>query len=216
MMGIPKGWCAATVVVGCFLAEPAVSQDGQRPTSSHVTHAFEMADLRVYEPEDNATDDHADSLSGGAPRSFSVDELDDSAAAANADATVVRDLKRELIVNRRKGAAIAFNLDFRIDSAQLTPDGVAQLDTLADAIMVDQLAPCRFLIEGHTDATGDDAHNMQLSWARARSVREHLVRTHGVRSDRLQYVGKGESELIEFADPESAINRRIVIVNTGC
>lgn len=50
-------------------------------------------------------------------------------------------------------------------------------------------------VEGHTDWIGSDASNMRLSQARARSVRDYLVRK-GIEPDRLEAVGYGETRPI--------------------
>ncbi len=54
----------------------------------------------------------------------------------------------------------------------------------------------RVRIEGHTDDAGDDTANLALSDARAASVVRWLVE-HGIAADRLQAVGRGESDPIE-------------------
>jgi len=51
-------------------------------------------------------------------------------------------------------------------------------------------------IEGHTDSRGGDAYNQRLSEQRANSVREHLIETDGIDSDRLQSIGFGETKPI--------------------
>ena len=70
----------------------------------------------------------------------------------------------------------------------------------------------RLGIEGHTDATGDDAHNADLSVRRARSVVAYLVE-HGIAANRLEASGKGETAPIgDNATPAGRQqNRRVVI-----
>jgi outer membrane protein OmpA-like peptidoglycan-associated protein len=67
-------------------------------------------------------------------------------------------------------------------------------------------------IEGHTDAVGDDAANLQLSERRAAAVVRDLIE-RGVAADRLRAVGLGESKPVAPNDtPEGRReNRRVVI-----
>lgn len=70
-----------------------------------------------------------------------------------------------------------------------------------------------FIIEGHTDSNGADAANMTLSQKRADSVKEYLVKKHGVDPKRLEARGMGETRPIgDNATQEGrALNRRVVI-----
>ena len=64
-------------------------------------------------------------------------------------------------------------------------------------------------IIGHTDGLGDDDYNLALSQRRAEAVKSYLVSTYNVDPSRLVTVGRGESELLDAANPESPINRRV-------
>jgi outer membrane protein OmpA-like peptidoglycan-associated protein len=70
------------------------------------------------------------------------------------------------------------------------------------------------MIEGHTDAVGDETYNQTLSEQRALAVRQYLAGKQ-VDAARLETVGKGETELLEAADGEAAVNRRVRIINLG-
>ncbi len=65
-------------------------------------------------------------------------------------------------------------------------------------------------ISGHTDAIGSDAANINLSDARANSVREYLTK-NGVRIDKVEAVGYGESEPVASNDTDEGrqYNRRV-------
>ncbi len=76
-----------------------------------------------------------------------------------------------------------------------------------------ELRSQRFVIEGHTDASGSPAQNLRLSRERAEQVRLYLV-TLGVAGERLSAVGKGASEPVNAADPRAAENRRVRVVVT--
>lgn len=62
-------------------------------------------------------------------------------------------------------------------------------------------------IVGHTSAEGDAKFNQKLSEGRAKAAVDFLV-SQGISQDRLQWEGKGSSELKDAANPESNVNRR--------
>jgi len=70
------------------------------------------------------------------------------------------------------------------------------------------------LIEGHTDSTGTDFANMQLSQERASAVREYLVANQAISGARVTAVGYGKTRPIASNDTPSgrAENRRIDVV----
>jgi hypothetical protein len=82
---------------------------------------------------------------------------------------------------------------------------------VADALK-DQ-ADHEITVEGHTDAQGSDASNIELSQGRAQSVREYLV-GHGVPANRIKSEGLGESRPVaDNNTPEGrANNRRVEII----
>lgn len=100
-------------------------------------------------------------------------------------------------------------ITFETNSAELAPPARSALDTVARALKADRLAAQRFAIEGHADPRGSPEWNDALSTARARAVRDYLVRTHGVAPDRLDPLGKGSSELLNRANPLAPENRRV-------
>jgi outer membrane protein OmpA-like peptidoglycan-associated protein len=105
-------------------------------------------------------------------------------------------------------------ITFQVDSAELTPEGVKTLDTVARALQSDKLAGFMFRIEGHADPRGSAERNLVLSEQRAQSVVNYLVANHGVLPERLTAVGKGSSELFDPRTPDAPENRRVTIVTT--
>jgi outer membrane protein OmpA-like peptidoglycan-associated protein len=68
-----------------------------------------------------------------------------------------------------------------------------------------------FLVEGHTDAVGDDAYNLDLSRRRAAAIKEALTQYYAIGPENLKTVGYGERYLkVETEEPEEE-NRRITI-----
>lgn len=111
--------------------------------------------------------------------------------------------------------AITSAIGFELDSAVLTEKGKAFLNNLGAALSDEAFMNARILLEGHADATGAEDHNLRLSAARAESVKRFLVDIWGMPSENISTVGKGESDLLDKDDPESAANRAVAIINTG-
>jgi len=106
-------------------------------------------------------------------------------------------------------AASGFNLliTFEMGSDQLTHQAQVNLDEFASAISDPRLASAVFAINGHTDATGEEAFNMALSERRAESVVSYLT-AKGIAPNRLIPRGFGE-EQPRTADPYDGANRRV-------
>ncbi|MFO1426531.1 MAG: OmpA family protein [Steroidobacteraceae bacterium] len=109
---------------------------------------------------------------------------------------------------------VALDIPFEINSSALRPAAAAQLEQLAAALRSDSLAPYRFMIAGHTDASGDANYNRRLSGRRADTVRRRLIDA-GVPAARLEARGFGEDELLDPEHPTAAANRRVEIRNLG-
>jgi outer membrane protein OmpA-like peptidoglycan-associated protein len=70
-----------------------------------------------------------------------------------------------------------------------------------------------FLIEGHTDAVGNEVDNLSLSDRRAQSAAELLTQQFGVPAENLTSQGYGEQYLKEQTQGPSLINRRVTVRN---
>jgi outer membrane protein OmpA-like peptidoglycan-associated protein len=103
-------------------------------------------------------------------------------------------------------------ITFRTDSAELTPESIAALATVAAALQSDRLAGFSFKVEGHADPRGGVDYNQRLSQLRAEAVVSQLVAQHGILPERLVAVGRGSSELFDERRPEAPENRRVTIV----
>jgi len=110
--------------------------------------------------------------------------------------------------------AVDLEVRFEFDSADLTPMAQAVLDNLATALTTD-LAPYRFVLEGHTDAVGSDVYNLELSERRAQAVRSYLREFYRIDPERMTTIGKGERELLLPDQPTAAPNRRVRVINRG-
>ena len=98
-------------------------------------------------------------------------------------------------------------ITFDLDSATLTPQARENLDAFVAALRSRALQPYRFLVEGHTDATGSANYNQALSERRAASVVDYLV-ANGIESDRVVSRGYGETRP-RMPDHEHPENRRV-------
>jgi outer membrane protein OmpA-like peptidoglycan-associated protein len=107
--------------------------------------------------------------------------------------------------------SLSLAIPFEVNSARLRPESGAVLGNLVAALLSPDLKSSRFVIEGHTDASGNPATNLRLSQARADEVRLYLVAL-GVHPSRLRAVGKGSTEPANGRDPLSADNRRVRVV----
>jgi outer membrane protein OmpA-like peptidoglycan-associated protein len=108
--------------------------------------------------------------------------------------------------------SLSLLIQFDLNSARVKPESQLALENLATALKSSELLPARFLVEGHTDATGRADLNLNLSKQRAEAVREILL-AQGIAQQRLQALGKGASDLANKANPASFENRRVRIVN---
>lgn len=104
--------------------------------------------------------------------------------------------------------ALQTRIQFRLNSAELTDTAKAQLRTLSASFNDPKVLATRFVIEGHTDATGTADYNKALSEQRAASVLDFLAGS-GVDRSRLGAVGYGEERLIPDLAAESGQNRRV-------
>jgi OOP family OmpA-OmpF porin len=99
---------------------------------------------------------------------------------------------------------------FETDSATLKPSSRRQLDTVAQVLKAYPSA--RIKVGGYTDDTGDPAHNLELSRARAENVRAELVAL-GVSADRIEAEGYGQDHPVASNETAAgrAQNRRIAM-----
>ena len=111
-----------------------------------------------------------------------------------------------------RGAQLNFDqIEFGFNSAVIRPTAYRTLDEIARALSSRELSGLKFVIECHTDARGSFAYNIKLSRRRAQEVGAYLIARHGIPADRLSFVGKGPTELIDPDRPEAPSNRRVVL-----
>jgi OOP family OmpA-OmpF porin len=111
------------------------------------------------------------------------------------------------------GAEHKVDLDIRFanNSTQLSESAHSQLAELGAALNSPQLAHTRFLIAGHTNATGAAEYNRKLSESRAQAVRAYLLQQFKIPADRIEATGYGASRPLPQFPPESIQQRRVEI-----
>jgi outer membrane protein OmpA-like peptidoglycan-associated protein len=109
------------------------------------------------------------------------------------------------------GDGILVNLPdvtFDVDSTTISPSFRAPLDSVAQSLV--QYPNSLIDVMGHTDSTGSEAYNLDLSKRRADAVKGYLV-MRGVSGARIATVGYGEQyPVADNSTPEGrAKNRRV-------
>jgi outer membrane protein OmpA-like peptidoglycan-associated protein len=122
---------------------------------------------------------------------------------AGTDVHVIRQ-GDDLVLNMPSGVTFATN------QSSIQPQFRATLDQVADVLR--QYNQTYVDVYGHTDSTGSDSYNLDLSQRRASAVADYLT-MRGVQSARLGTRGFGESQPIASNDTEEgkAANRRVEI-----
>ncbi len=112
-----------------------------------------------------------------------------------------------------KGKSILY-INFDVDKSNVTSDGKEVIDQIAGALKKEPLL--KIAIEGHTDNTGDAAHNKKLSNDRANTVLNALV-SNGIEKTRLSAKGFGAERPLVANDSEDnkAKNRRVELVKVN-
>lgn len=104
-------------------------------------------------------------------------------------------------------------INFETGSWEIPQDQAAKLQVIADGLnqAISRNPREVFLIEGHTDAVGNETDNLSLSDRRAESAANLLTQQFGVPSENLTSQGYGEQYLKEQTSGPSRINRRVTV-----
>ena len=108
-------------------------------------------------------------------------------------------------------ALIGSDLLFSFNSAEL--QDTAKTSLYKVAMLIDRNPEMYCWLEGHTDSIGSAANNVTLSQQRAQAVKDWLINTLLLPSEKIIVIGKGESQLIiTTGDQEAqALNRRVEV-----
>lgn len=134
----------------------------------------------------------------GVDRRFSLSQV--------RDITAVRDLVPEIAVDQ---------VNFETGSAVIRPEEARELGNLGRAMRgaISDNPGAVFLVEGHTDAVGGAGYNLALSDRRAETLALALSEYFNVPPENMIVQGYGESDLKEFTEGASRINRRAAVRN---
>lgn len=97
---------------------------------------------------------------------------------------------------------------FELGSDRMTSAGVAKAQIFARSLVRPELSRMRFVIEGHTDSSGQAAANRDLSQRRAAAVANYLV-AQGVGRERLEVKGFGSDAPLSGHRAADPANRRV-------
>lgn len=113
---------------------------------------------------------------------------------------------------QQEAPTLRLNIQFDHDKSNIKPEFRGEVDKAAAFLA--QYPGMDAIIEGHTDSNGTDAYNIGLSQRRADTVRQALIREHGIDANRLRAIGYGESRpIVDNNTPENRYtNRRVMVV----
>lgn len=115
------------------------------------------------------------------------------------------DVYKEVSTNSK---IIMHGILFDVDKATLKPESMGSINQIYNLLKKDP--SLKFEIDGHTDNTGDAAHNLTLSQQRADAVKTQLVKM-GIDAGRLTTKGFGDTvPIADNSTPEGKANNRRV------
>jgi outer membrane protein OmpA-like peptidoglycan-associated protein len=125
--------------------------------------------------------------------------LADAGAAVTKDKTKTEHFQQDFFLNViPKGEIAIEGIEYDFNSAALRPVGMQNLDKIGDLLNLNN--NLSVAIEANTDSRGNDAYNMKLSIARAKSCVDYLI-SKGIAAERLKSKGYGETNpLIKEAE----------------
>lgn len=116
-------------------------------------------------------------------------------------------LDAELHAIETNGSVALRNVFFETNSAKLDDKSIVELNILVK--FLNKNPAIKIELQGHTDNTGSESYNLQLSRDRAKSVYDFLL-AQGISKSRLIYAGFGSEQPIASNETEEgrAMNRR--------
>jgi outer membrane protein OmpA-like peptidoglycan-associated protein len=134
-------------------------------------------------------------------------------ASMRQDVILKADDIRNLI--KEEGKAVFYGFYFDVDKSVLKPGGEETLKEVAAFLKAN--TALIFFVVGHTDNTGSQDYNVQLSRSRALAIVNELVMKYGVRESQLEAHGVGCLAPVSTNKTEEgrAKNRRVELVLKG-
>jgi outer membrane protein OmpA-like peptidoglycan-associated protein len=216
-------YVVATAIAALFASACATTQ-------SHAQHAAEDAEANAREAREDAR--QAREETAKAQRQWreareAQAEADQNARladerAAQAEARAAREVQPRTYPrigatevqpsNAVAPAEVRYSVLFPPNSAELTAYARPKLDEVARALR-ERPRPASIVVQGFTDASGDETHNVQLSQQRADAV-AHYLESQGVGGDKIstQAFGSTVPANRELTSEQRAFDRRVDIV----
>lgn len=121
------------------------------------------------------------------------------------------DVGRQIAEALIREEVIRLRLNFDFDSANLQPNSLPMIETIANALRTDPSLMIE--VQGHTDNVGSQEYNQNLSVRRAHEVRRILIELFGIEEWRITSAGYGMSRPADPLDTDEAraANRRVEI-----
>jgi len=137
--------------------------------------------------------------------------IDEKPLERNLDFTSADDMYSGLEAD---GFVAVYGIHFDTDKADLKVSASKTLEEVVKLLKTHQDLAVE--IQGHTDSTGGDEHNLELSRRRAATVKAYLL-LFGIAGDRLTTAGFGESKPVGDNDTDEgrALNRRVELHRVG-
>lgn len=189
----------ATLSIGAARAED-VSEDqilrALTPEKKPLTRSLSMGAPAQTDPvATEAEGKFVQSLRNRPTRSLSTGEREQIA-------TIVKDKPK-----------IDLEINFDYNSDRISARSLPSVQALGRALANPELKGSTFIVAGHTDATGSDTYNQDLSERRADSIKRYLVEKSGIPAADLVTVGYGKTRPKDPNAPMDPINRRVEVVN---
>src|SRR6476469_4386867 len=108
---------------------------------------------------------------------------------------------------------IDLEITFDYNSADISKKSMASVQALGRALTNPDLKGSTFVVAGHTDATGGEAYNQDLSERRADTIKKYLTDKYGIVGGNLVTVGYGKTQPKDPNAPLDPANRRVQVVN---
>jgi outer membrane protein OmpA-like peptidoglycan-associated protein len=124
------------------------------------------------------------------------------------------DERNELQTMTSDKPKIDLEINFEYNSAEISQASMAAVQHLGEALTDPSLKGSTFAVSGFTDAKGGDTYNQSLSERRADTIKRYLTEKYHVSASDLITAGYGKTRLKDEANPDSAVNRRVQVINT--
>jgi outer membrane protein OmpA-like peptidoglycan-associated protein len=185
--------------MGAAFAADDVTEDqilrALTPTKKPLTRGLSIGAPAEQPAANPAETKFVSSIRGRTTRSLSKSEREEIAA-------IVQDKPK-----------IDLEINFDYNSADISAKSLSSVQALGRALSNAELKGSTFVVAGHTDASGGEEYNQNLSERRAESIKKYLVDKYGINGTDLVTVGYGKSKLKDPAQPMAEANRRVQVVN---